>query len=283
VTKNRFPFWILLAGTAVLTAGAGPSAAPAPSATETPSATEPPSRPLPFGPGEELRFAVKYGVVRAGDASLAVEAMETVDGEPALRLVSTARSSRFFSTFFEVKDRVESLWSVTRRLPLRFEKHIREGGYRRETALRFDHETLEVVDGKGKRWEILPGSQDVLSAFYFVRTRSLEPGDTLRVPNHSDGKNYPLDVEVIRRERVQVPAGTFSCIVVEPLLKTAGLFKQEGRLTIWLTDDSRRMPVLMKSKVAVGSIVAELESFRLGRPARVPGVDVPPSRGDSRP
>jgi hypothetical protein len=273
--RHPFLFLILLAGTAALAAGALSARAASP------------PKYLPFGPGEELRFAVKYGVVRAGDAGLAVEALETVDGEPALRLVSTARSSRFFSTFFEVKDRVESLWSVSRRLPIRFEKHIREGGYRRETVLRFDHATNTVVDGKGKQNEILPGSQDVLSAFYFVRTQALEPGDTLRVPNHSDGKNYPLDVEVIRRERVQVSAGTFSCIVVEPLLKTAGLFKQEGRLTIWLTDDSRKMPVLMKSKVAVGSIVAELESFRLGRPVPVPAAaDTtadPPPEGGSRP
>jgi hypothetical protein len=72
-------------------------------------------------------------------------------------------------------------------------------------------------------------------------------------------------VRVVRRENVEVPAGTFRCLVVEPLLKSAGLFKQEGSLTIWLTDDARRMPVLMKSKVAVGSIAAELESFRMGR------------------
>jgi hypothetical protein len=263
---KRFPFLFLLAGSAaVLSADASP-------------------RPLPFAPGEELRFAVKYGVVRAGDASLEVEGLEMVNGEPALRLVSTARSSRFFSTFFEVKDRVESVWSIPRRVPLRFEKRIREGGYRRETTLRFDHENHAVVDEKGRTHEILAGSQDVLSAFYYVRTQTLEPGDTLRVPNHSDGKNYPLDVQVIRRETVQVPAGTFSCIVVEPLLKTAGLFKQEGRLTIWLTDDARRMPVLMKSKVAVGSIVAELESFRLGRPAKLPATadtaGTPVSRGD---
>jgi hypothetical protein len=222
---------------------------------------------MPFAPGEELRFAVKYGMVRAGEASLAVERLEMVNGEPALRFVSTAQSSRFFSTFFTVKDRVESLWSVSRRVPLRFEKRIREGGYRRSVIVTFDHEAGLAIYGDGKRREILDGAQDVLSAFYYVRSRNLEPGNMIHVPNHSDGENYPLEVKVVRRETVKVPAGRFRCVVVEPLLKTAGLFKQEGRLTIWLTDDARKMPVLMKSKVAVGSIVAELEFFRLGRPA----------------
>jgi hypothetical protein len=226
--------------------------------------------PLPFSPGEDLRFAVKFGMVRAGEARLAVESLEMVDKEPAYKLVSTAASTRFFSTFFEVDDRVTSLWSVRRRVPLVFEKRIHEGGYHKNETVHFDQTAGIAHYADGKDMEILPGAQDVLSAFYYVRSRPLEPGKTIEVPNHSDGKNYPLAVKVLRRERVQVPAGEFSCIVVEPLLKTAGLFKQEGRLTIWLTDDARRMPVLMKSKVAVGSIVAELESFRMGRPPVIP-------------
>jgi hypothetical protein len=227
---------------------------------------------IPFAPGEELNFAVKYGMVRAGDARLAVEGLEMINGEPTYHLVSTARSSRFFSTFFEVRDRVESVWSIERQVPLRFEKHIREGSYRKDVSVHFDHDVGEAVYDNGDRMEIPPRSQDVLSAFYFVRSRkTLTPGDTISVPNHSDKKNYPLMVKVVRKETIKVPAGMFSCVVVEPLLKTAGLFKQEGGLTIWLTDDARRMPVLMKGRVAVGSIVAELESFRMGRPPKLQG------------
>jgi hypothetical protein len=230
-----------------------------------PARAERPCTP-PFGPGEELRFAVKFGPVRAGDAVLSVRAAEPVDGEPVIRLVSTAESNRFFQTFFPVKDRVESLWSMVRFVPLRFEKHIREGKYEKDQLLVFQHDAGRVIDQKGRAHEIAPGAQDVLSAFYYVRSVPLAVGDTLRIPNHADGKSYVLPVRVLDKEEVEVPAGTFSCIVVEPLLGTAGLFKQEGRLTIWLTDDSRRMPVLMRSKVAVGAIVAELEAFRLGRP-----------------
>lgn len=223
----------------------------------------------PFAPGEELRFAVKYGPVRAGEAVLAVTGPEFVEGRKAFRFRSTAESSRFFDTFFPVKDRVESVWDVERAIPLRFERHIREGKYKKDAMVRFDHAQGKAFYSNGKTSEFPAGSQDVLSAFYYVRGQDLSPGTSLQVPNHADGKNYPLEVRVLRRETVQVPAGTFACVVVEPLLKSAGLFKQEGNLTIWLTDDARRMPVLMKSKVAVGSIAAELESFRLaaGAPA----------------
>ncbi len=232
-----------------------------------------PTAPIPFGPGERLQFAVKYGFVHAGNAVLAVET-EPGAAEPALRLLSTAESSRFFETFFPVHDRVISVWSPVSRLPLRFEKHIREGKYAKDETVRFDHEAGTAVDQKGNLDRILPGAQDVLSAFYFVRTLPLRVGETVEVPNYADGKNYPLQVSVLRRETVEVPAGKFRCLVVEPLLRTAGLFKQEGSLTIWLTDDARRMPVLMKSKVTVGSIAAELESFRVGRAACAPAAPV---------
>jgi hypothetical protein len=95
------------------------------------------------------------------------------------------------------------------------------------------------------------------------------------VPNHNAGKNHQLGVRVLRRERIKVSAGSFDCIVIEPGLTAAGVFKQEGKLTIWLTDDARHMPVLMKSKVAVGSIVAELEKFRAGSPLRGGAGDCP--------
>ena len=242
----------------------------------------PADSPLPFAPGEELRFAVKYGPVRAGEARLSVHGPEIVDDQTAYRFRSTAESSRFFSTFFPVKDRVESVWSVTARLPLRFEKHIREGKYAKDSGMRFDHGQRRATYTNGKSFAFPEGSQDVLSAFYFVRSQALVPGAVLVVPNHTDGKNYPVEVRVLRRETVTVPAGTFACVVVEPLLKSAGLFKQEGSLTIWLTDDARRMPVLMKSKVAVGSIAAELESFTPaagGRGSPNPGLPRPSARG----
>jgi hypothetical protein len=104
----------------------------------------------------------------------------------------------------------------------------------------------------------------VLSAFYYVRTQPLEIGKSLFIDNHADKKNYPLEVKVIRKERIEVEAGTFDCLVVEPILQASAIFEQKGSLTVWLTDDHIRMPVLMKSKVVIGSIATELTEYCLG-------------------
>ncbi|HYV51346.1 MAG TPA: DUF3108 domain-containing protein [Dongiaceae bacterium] len=232
--------------------------------TPAPSASSSELLPsLPFAPGEELNFAVKYGMVRAGDAKLAVLPGKSADN---YRLLSTAKSSRFFDTFFPVDDRIISEWSPTLGAPVEFEKRSREGKYKKDESLRFDQERGLALHANGKRAKISPGTQDVLSAFYVVRAHKLVPETSFQVPSYADGKNYQVMVKVHQRETVDVPAGHFACLIVEPLLQTSGLFKQEGRLLIWVTDDARHMPVQMKSKVAVGSIVAELESFRMGQP-----------------
>lgn len=220
---------------------------------------------IPFAPGEECNFVVKFGFVKAGTATLAVQNSNRQSKEPLFRLISSAKSSRFFSTFFLVDDLVESHWSPNTLLPEFFEKRIREGKYEKDETIRFDQEAGKAHYQNGEVSQMTPYSQDVLSAFYYVRTQPLRVGSTISIPSHTDGKNYPLEVKIMRKEKIKVKAGTYNCFVVEPLLKSAGLFKQEGRLTIWITDDARRIPVLMKSKVAVGSIVAELESYRPGR------------------
>ncbi len=69
---------------------------------------------------------------------------------------------------------------------------------------------------------------------------------------------------MLEKETISVTAGTFECYVVEPLLKSVGVFKHEGQLKVWLTVDRLRLPVLMKSKVLVGSIAAELTDYKLG-------------------
>ncbi len=47
--------------------------------------------------------------------------------------------------------------------------------------------------------------------------------------------------------------------MVKPLLKSEGIFMRKGDVYIWLTDDDRKIPVKMKSKVKVGAVNAVLK------------------------
>jgi hypothetical protein len=215
---------------------------------------------VPFGPGEKMIFSVQYGLVTAGEATLEVRNLAAIDGKPCYRIVSDARTNDFFSKFFTVRDRYESYMDTTSLYSLRYEKHVREGKFKRDDMVDFNQTTHRAIY-KNKTVPIPPRTQDVLSAMYYVRTLPLEVGQAVSIANHTDGKNYPLIVKVLGKEHIKVDAGEFDCIVVEPILRGPGVFNQQGRLTVWLTDDRRRLPVLMKSKAVIGHVAAILKSY----------------------
>ena len=213
-----------------------------------------------FSVGEHLVFDIAYGMVKAGTATMSIPDTQWVDGKPCLHIVTTAESSPFFSNFFKVRDRVESFIDIDGIFSWRFEKHLREGRYKANRLERYDQAGRRVF----YRRDTIPAPLyvlDILCAFYYTRTQPLEVGRKLELDAFGDGDVYRLGVLVHRREKIRVPAGAFSCLVVEPVIQGEGIFSQKGKLTIWLTDDERRIPVLMKSKVLVGSIDCRLRSI----------------------
>ena len=216
-----------------------------------------------FKVGEKLTFSIGYEFIPAGKSVLSVESIDTVDGKSAYHITSRTRSHWFFDPFFKVRDEIETYMDNNSFQSIRFRKKLREGSYSYDYSVEFDTDSLKAVSvsPKGKRIVDIPEfTLDILSAMYYMRTLPIEVGKTWTVTVLDNDKLYPLELVVERRERVSTKAGTFDCLVVEPKLKSGGLFKHEGRITVWVTDDHRKIPVLMKSKAIIGSIVVELES-----------------------
>jgi len=221
-----------------------------------------------FMNGEKLTFNVKYGIVSAAEATL--EAKSSVyQGTPVWHLSTHARTHSFFDKFFKVRDRVESWWSKEDMLPFKFTKNLEEGRYRQHRVHIYNH-----AEGKTtyQRWSFgqnrfnnevmdMPAdTQDILSAFYHVRHQRLVPGRSVYVNITADGRNMYTEVAVHRRETVDTIFGKIECLVIEPKLAGEAVFKQTGRILIWLTNDEYKIPVKMESKVSFGAFTASLVS-----------------------
>ncbi|MBD3368550.1 MAG: DUF3108 domain-containing protein [Candidatus Eisenbacteria bacterium] len=220
-------------------------------------------RAPPFGVGERMTFDLTYGFITAGKAVMSIPSTEVVSGYPCYHIVSIAESVPWFSTFFRVRDVAESHLDVRELVTRRFEKSLSEGDYRAHDLVLYDQERHIAVypERDGRVVPLSLDAQDILTSLYYVRMMDLEVGTPVFIENHADKKNYPLRIDVLERDRISVPAGTFDCIVVEPVMRVAGLFRHKGSLRVWLTDDDRHVPVLMRSKVVIGSISAELTSY----------------------
>jgi hypothetical protein len=218
---------------------------------------------LSFGVGEQLEFDIKYGFIRAGAATMSVERLIEYENRPCFLITSVAQSNSFFSTFYKVEDRIETILDANGLFSWRFEKNLNEGKYHARRIIIFDQRQQKAYYNQDTV-DVPLFVQDALSVFYYVRTQDLEVGKSVFINNYNDGKLFNLEVKVVEKEKVTVAAGTFECYVVEPLMNSVGVFKHEGQLKVWLTDDRLRLPVLMKSKVLVGSISAELTDYQLG-------------------
>jgi hypothetical protein len=172
-------------------------------------------------------------------------------------------SAAAFSWLYKVEDRYETYLDCEGLFPWQFEQHMREGGYRRDFAAYFDQVAHRVTTTEGQ-YDIPPYVHDIVSAFYYVRTldfRNSRPGQRLHFQNFYKDSTFALDVKFLGRQTVEVNAGTFDCILVEPLVKEGGLFKSEGRIIIWLTDDEKKIPVKVSAQIAIGSIDVELREY----------------------
>ncbi len=218
----------------------------------------------PFSVGERLVFSIDYGVINAGEGVLEVAGMVDMDGQACYRIESTARSNTFFSGFYRVRDKVVSYVDEDELFSRYFMKRLREGTYRKTVEIEFDHERGVARYHNGREFEVPAGVHDVLSAFYFVRTLDLEVGKDLFLSAHSSEKSYDMRVIVHRQEAVETDLGTFDCFVIQPVMVGEGLFKHEGDLMIYITADERRIPVLMSTKLPVGSITANLREYSPG-------------------
>jgi hypothetical protein len=265
---------VLLALALASVSPAGDSALPVPqdsadiaSSIQVPGAGQHEVLPAPaqaFSAGESLKFSVQYGFIHAGTAWLEIPEVRQYKGHEVYLLLARAESNAFFSRFYKVRERIESYWDRRGRYSRRYVEDRREGKFRQKCDVVFDPVRNEAIYSDGSTFPVPARVQDALSAFYYFRTQTLPLGGSIVFHYHASQKSQPLQVRVLGRERIKTPLGAFDCIGIEPILKAGGIFQSTGRLVIWVTDDERRMPVLMKSKVAIGSISVVLIAAKAG-------------------
>ena len=215
-----------------------------------------------FQVGEKLTFSIGYEFIPAGKSILSVVGISEINGRSVYQITSTTSSHRFFDPFFKVRDEITTYLDTNTLQSIKFRKKLREGSYSYDYSVDFNPDSMRAVSKSPNGTflvEIPEFTLDILSAMYYMRTLDLKIGKTVTVTVLDNDKLYPLDIKIVRRERISTRAGTFDCLVIIPELKSGGLFKNEGRITAWITDDHRKIPVLMKSKAIIGDIIVELQ------------------------
>lgn len=210
---------------------------------------------------EKLVYSLSWAGITVGTAS-----QEIVDEGENRRIISSARSNDWLSRFFPVDDRTESLLLKKEPFPgepRTYRMLFKEGRRVRDREISFNvaGRVANYHDRKSGERAIVPidpETFDIYSSFYYVRHQPLVPGRSFYISVLDSKKLHRIEIRVLKRERVSVPAGVFDTVKVEPMVKPVGVFEGKRGAYIWLTDDDRRIPVKAQTKVAVGSVTAVL-------------------------
>lgn len=216
-----------------------------------------------FGLGEKLTYNVNYSFATVGIASFSIPEIKTFSKRKCYRIKFKVSTVPSFDLFFKVRDLYETYLDVEGIFPWRFEQHIREGKFSRDFSAFFDQRKNKAKTTEGE-YDIPKYVLDIVSAFYYVRTMDLgkmKKGERFNLKNFYRDKTHDLDVIYHGKETIEVPAGKFDCIIVEPLVREGGLFKHEGNILIWLTNDEAKIPVKVRTKIIIGYVESELTNY----------------------
>lgn len=237
-------------------------------------------RPIvdPFHVGEKVTMMMTYFGVSAGDMMIETKPFKEVNGKKSYHFMVTLKSSDLFSLVYFVDDYGESFMDYETMLPQSATVSATESKKLLALKTVFDFQKLkglrwERLVNKGEQprernveWDILPYSQNVISAFYYVRAFTLKPGKVFRFRVAEDGKNMDVRIEVLRREKIKTLVGELNTVVLRPTVEVGGIFQPMGEVLFWMTDDDQKLFVKLEAQIKIGKVVGVLRKLERGTP-----------------
>lgn len=220
--------------------------------------------------GERFIFRINYGFLSAGYATLEVNETE-LNKKNVFHVVGKGYTTGMSRFFFKVDDTYESYIDKETGNPYQYVRKIDEGGYTKNQEGFFNQTENKVLvkdykHNTEKTFVIPKNTQDILSSFYYLRNYpnvdKLKAGESVAIDMFFDDKTTKFRLKFIGREDIRTKFGIISAMIFRPLVQTGRVFKEEESVTIWISDDENRVPVRVKASLLVGSIKADLDSYK---------------------
>jgi hypothetical protein len=223
-----------------------------------------------YGDGEYFKFRVHYGFVTAGYATLNVKNAE-IKGKDVFHVRGYGETVGISKWFFKVQDDYQSYIDKEKDIPYRFIRKIDEGGYTKDIEIDFNHNSKKatVNDKKNNETTVFTfpkDTQDMISAFYYLRnqldTENIKSGDVIEMNMFFDKENYKFRLKFLGKEILDTNFGRVRTLIFRPYVQSGRVFKEKESLTVWISDDKNKIPLLVKADLAVGSLKATLTEFK---------------------
>lgn len=222
-----------------------------------------------FQRGEKLTFKVAFhslltGNLTAGTATLEItRENKIISGRNTYHAIGYGKTTGLIEVFYQVEERFESFFDEEALIPWYFSRRTRENKYTKNDNITFRHQEKIAVSPK-KVVNVPENIQDLVSAFYYARCFNLEgakAGKEFAVPFILDDSVYFSKIRYMGKETIETRLGRFPCLKIKPMVALGEVFNDQYPLTMWVTDDRNRIPILIESELSMGSVRVELTAF----------------------
>ena len=223
-----------------------------------------------YDSGEWFKFRIHYGLINAGYATL--ELKESVrNNKKIFHAVGNGYSTGMTKLFFKVEDNYESYFDKLTGKPYQYVRKINEGGYTKNQEGFFNQDSNKILvkdykNNTEKTFAVSENVQDIISTFYYLRNHpnvdKLKVGESIAVDMFFDDEITKFKLKFIGREDLDTKFGTIPTMIFRPMVQTGRIFKEQESVTVWISDDDNKLPICIKASLAVGSLKADLDSFK---------------------
>lgn len=225
-----------------------------------------PNNQLPFAVGEKLNFNIRYGLVKAGEATLEVEKFVNRRNRPTYHMVGTGKTTGMTDWIFPTQDRYETYIDTSSLFPVEFIRDVDEDGYIIKRHILFNQSNLTAKDLKKNNQEFDLGRnmQDIFSAFYYARSmdvKDIKIGNQIEIDVFLDHEHFPFILRYEGIDEVELEDEIIECMKFVPIVQEGRVFKEKETMTIWVSNDKNRIPVRLQSELLIGSIKVDLVSY----------------------
>ncbi|MBU0534187.1 MAG: DUF3108 domain-containing protein [Candidatus Omnitrophica bacterium] len=204
---------------------------------------------------EKLEFSLRWNGIIGGKSTIDFEKIPLPDLEQkSYFFQSQLKTVGLADIFFRIRNEYSTLAILDSKeiLPIWWEVKQQEKNYKYE-------EKTDFVELLAKE----PGLQNPLSALFLIRLKKWEVSESVIVPVLVQKKIYPIKVQAVSKEPLKIYGKTFDTIVIDVATQDVTLGISSTKISdikIWLTDDERKLPILMKANTAVGPITVLLDN-----------------------
>lgn len=228
-----------------------------------------------FSPGEQLKYKAYYNWgfiwLYAGDVTFSVNFSK--ESNKIYHFSSIGKTRKGYDWLYKVRDKFESKAFAESLAPVSYSRKTFEGGYFVNNYYQFDYKKKKIYTSteNSKKpntrdtLDLQNRTIDVLTAIYYCRNlqfSTLQINDTIPLRLIIDNQIYNLHIRYLGIDNITLKnKKTYTCIKFSILLVAGTIFKGGEDLYVWVTNDKHRIPVLVESKILVGSVKAMIEDI----------------------